>query len=161
MSSQRTAVRLVALAMSLALFGAACSDTPSVETVVLSSTTDQATAPPTTFDPNASIIFGSGSVPDTLPSDFPIPGEAVIGATLIDRNRSLTEVVMRVPAGVEAVAGFFDTNLANRGYTVESSAGDASKWELVVSGSGVSGTVAITLGTQDVSQAVIRVTADG
>ncbi len=161
MYSRRTVHRLIVPAMLLALLSAACSDTKPVETVVLPSTTGQVTtAPPTTSDPNETIVLGSGSIPDTMPSEFPVPAEAVVGSTLIDRNRNLTEVVMRVPAGVEAAAGFFTTNLPNRGYTVDSSTGDASRWDIALSGGGITGTIVVTLGSQDVSQVVVRVTAD-
>lgn len=156
--------KLALMFIAIALLAAACSDSTPVETVILPSTTTvetpSTTGPAVTSDPDQSIVLGSGTVPETLPAEFPLPAEAVIGSTLIDRNRDLTEVVMRVPAGVDAVAAFFATNLVNRGYTVDSSAGDSARWEIALSGRGLSGTVVVTLGSQDVSQAVVRVTAD-
>lgn len=155
-------VKKYAIAVAaLAIVATACSGT-TVSTVVEPSVTSSTTtaAPTTTVDPDQAVVFGSGSIPETMPGEFPFPQEAVIGSTLIDRNRNVTEVVFRVPAGVEALAQFFNVNLPNRGYTVNSSDGTETMWDLAFSGNGSSGTIAITFGSQDVSQAVVQVSAD-
>ncbi len=149
---------LAVAAMTVAI--AACSGNSPVVTEVLPSTT-ATTAAPTTIDANATVIFGSGSVPETLPADFPIPAESVIGGTMIDYNRNLTELILRVPAGLEALVGFFDTNLPTRGYEIVSSAGTATNWEVEFSNDAVTGTIAISLAAQDIAQAVVQVTATG
>jgi hypothetical protein len=74
------------------------------------------------------IEFGRGEIPETVPEDFPLPTEAVINATLIDWDRDRTEVSMLFPAEIPVVARFFDENLPNRGYLVESSTGSAVTW---------------------------------
>ena len=137
----------------------ACSGGSTVSTEVLPSEAPEQTT--TTSDPSEPIVFGSGVMPDTMPEGFPIPAEAVIGSTLIDRDRNVTEVIVRIPAAVEPVAQFFETNLPNRGYDVAASSGGETAWDIEFGGEGFGGTIAITLGAQDVSQAVIRVTADG
>ncbi|NND03828.1 MAG: hypothetical protein HKN91_13680 [Acidimicrobiia bacterium] len=143
---------------ALAVVATACSGT-TVSTVVEPSVTSSI-APTTTADPNQSVVFGSGAIPETMPVEFPFPQEAVIGSTLIDRDRGVTEVILRVPAGVEALAQFYEANLPNRNYTVDSSEGGETMWDIVFSGNGGTGTIAITFGSQDVSEAVVRVTTD-
>lgn len=152
--------RITAAIVALALFAAACSGAGSVTTEVGQSSTT-AVGPTTTIDPDQDIIFGSGSVPDTVPADFPFPDEAVIGSTLIDRTRNVTEVIFRVPAAVEALAAFFETNLPGRGYTVGASSGGDSSWNIEFSNGAATGTIDITLGGESVAQAVVRITATG
>lgn len=125
-------------------------------------TTSTTTAAPiTTIDPDQDIVFGSGSIPETVPVEFPFPEQAVIGSTLIDRNRSLTEVIFRVPAGVEALVAFYEANLPSREFSVDSSEGGETNWDIAFSGNGSSGTIAISFGAQEVAEAVVRLTADG
>ena len=147
---------------ALAVVASACSGN-TVTTVVEPSVTSSSTTagPTTTADPNESVVFGSGSIPETMPQEFPFPEQAVIGSTLIDRNRNVTEVIFRVPAGVGALAAFYESNLPNRNFTIDSSAGGDTKWDFTFSGNAVTGTIVINLGSQDVSEAVVRVTADG
>lgn len=149
---KRTAAPLL---IALAIVSAACSGT-TVSTVVDTSSTTT-----TTSDPSVPVVFGSGSIPDTMPVEFPFPDEAVIGSTLIDRNRNLTEVIFRVPAAVTALAAFYEANLPNRDYTVDFSSGTETMWEIEFSGNASTGTIAITFGAQDVAEAVVRVTTDG
>jgi len=150
--------KLALITASLALVLGACSDSTTIVTEVQPSSTGAGSSTPaTTVDPDQAVIFGSGSLPETMPADLPIPVEAVIGSTLIDRNRSLTEVILRVPASVVALGAFFDANLPGRGYTVGSSAGDDDRWDIEFSNDDLTGTIAIIFGDEDVSQAVITV----
>jgi len=144
--------RLVTLILSLALFGAACSSSTTIVTGTEAPST-------TTTDPAASVVFGSGSVPETMPTEFPIPEGAVIGSTLIDRNRDLTEMIVRVPADIEALTDFYDTNLPGRGFTVDSSAKEGAGWKLEFSSPAGAGAVEITIGGQGLSQALVTFTA--
>lgn len=147
---------------ALTIVAAACSGN-TVTTVVEPSVTSPPTTevPPTTVDPDEAVVFGSGAIPETMPAEFPFPQEAVIGSTLIDRNRNVTEVIFRVPAGVEALASFYEANLPGRDYSVDSSNGSETMWDIAFSGNGGTGTIAITFGSQDVSEAVVRVTSTG
>ena len=142
--------KLTVLIILLALLGAACSDssTTTTTTVVDSTTT-------TTSDPSASIVFGSGSVPDTMPGAFPIPERAVIGTTLIDRERGRTEMIIRVSAEIEALTAFFTSNLPSRGFTIDSSAAGANGWNVGFSAAEGAGTIEISIVGQGVSQAVV------
>jgi hypothetical protein len=94
-----------------------------------------------------------------MPAEFPIPEGAVIGSTLIDRNRDLTEMMVRVSADMEALTAFYDTNLPGRGFVVGSSAKEGAGWKLEFSNSTGAGTVEITIGGPGLSQAFVTFTA--
>ena len=147
----RFRIPVIALLIALGVVLAACSG-ESAETT----TTTEATT--TTVDATADqpLVLGRGEVPATVPSDFPIPDQAVIGATLIDRPRGLTEVVITFPAQVEEVAAYYETNLETLGYTVVTSEGnDANhllKWERDT----MTGEIIVEVGGSGLSQGVLR-----
>jgi hypothetical protein len=106
-------MRLRAISLSLlALLSlgpvAACSDD------------DTGTAP--------SIEFGEGEVPDTFPDDFPIPPNARIGSSLIDRVNNKSELSMTVQTDMDVTVRFYTVGLVNEGYVVDSSEGNANTW---------------------------------
>lgn len=140
--------RLAIPIVSLALLAAACSDSTTITTGTEAPST-------VTADPAGLIVFGSGSVPETMPAGFPIPEAAVIGSTLIDRDRGLTEMMVRASANVAALAAFFETNLPNRGFTVDSSREEGDGRKIEFSGDAGSGTVDVTAAGQGVSQALV------
>ena len=72
------------------------------------------------------VVFGRGSVPETVPESFPIPDEAVVGATLIDAARGLTEMILTFPADTAAVVVYYEENLPSRGYQITDSDGSSS-----------------------------------
>ncbi len=144
-------LRLLTLIVSLALLGAACSGSTTITTGTEAPAT-------TTVDPAARVIFGSGSVPETMPTEFPIPDGAVIGSTLIDRNRDLTEMIVRVTSDVAALTDFYATNLPGRGFTVDFSEKEGAGWKLEFSSEAGAGTVAISDGGRGVAQAVVTFT---
>jgi hypothetical protein len=112
-----------------------------------------------TADADASgVVFGRGSVPDTVPDSFPIPDEAVIGATLIDTNRGLTEMIITFPASVEAVVTFYEVNLPLSGYEITSSDGTDGEWAMEFNGEGIDGVIRIKAGGSGVSSATVRLT---
>jgi hypothetical protein len=112
-----------------------------------------------TADADASgVVFGRGSVPDTVPDSFPIPDEAVIGATLIDTNRGLTEMIITFPASVEAVVTFYEDNLPLGGYEITSSDGTDGDWAMEFNGEGIDGVIRIKVGGSGVSSATVRLT---
>jgi hypothetical protein len=113
----------------------------------------------TNADADASgVVFGRGSVPDTVPDSFPIPDEAVIGATLIDTNRGLTEMIITFPASVEAVVTFYEVNLPLSGYEITSSDGTDGEWAMEFNGEGIDGVIRIKAGGSGVSSATVRLT---
>lgn len=146
------AVALVAGALVLA----ACTSTEPAATT----TTTQAITT-TTADPDADLVFGDGILPDTVPQSFPIPSQAVVGATMIDRTRSLTEFVLTLPANVDAAVQFFEQNLPALGYEITSSAGSDGKWEMEFSGDGIEGTINLSTGGAGLAFGSISFTAIG
>ncbi|MCL1692426.1 MAG: hypothetical protein M3096_01960 [Actinomycetia bacterium] len=113
----------------------------------------------TTADGDASgVVFGRGSVPETVPDSFPIPDEAVIGATLIDTNRGLTEMIITFPAAVEAVVMYYEDNLPLGGYEITESDGTDGEWAMKFNGEGIDGEIRIKAGGSGVSSATVRLT---
>ena len=77
----------------------------------------------TTSTTGSEVVFGRGSVPETVPESFPIPDEAVVGATLVDATRGLTEMILTFPADTAAVVEYYEENLPSRGYQITDSDG--------------------------------------
>lgn len=152
-------LRVVAIALVVGgLLLAACdSSTPSGETTTSMPGGDTTT----TVDPNASLVFGKGTLPETVPGSFPIPAQSVVGATMIDRNRSLTEFVMTLPANVDAVVKFYEDNLPARGYEVSNSVGTDAVWDLEFSGEGVEGDVNIRTAGSGLAYVAVSFTTPG
>jgi hypothetical protein len=140
---------LIALAalIVVALVATGCSD----------SSTDT-TAADDSGDAASGVVFGRGSVPDTVPESFPIPDEAVIGATLVDTNRGLTEMVVTFPASVEAVVQYYEENLPSNGYEITRSEGNDADWLMAFDGDGVDGVLRITIGGASLSAATVQLT---
>jgi len=105
---------------------------------------------------NEDIVFGSGVLPSSVPADFPIPEQAVIGSTLVDTPRGITEVILTYPADVVSVADFYATNLPALGYTVDSSAGSDASWEIAFSKDDLTGVVIVSTGGSGLSQGALR-----
>ena len=106
------------------------------------------------------VVFGRGELPGTVPSGFPIPAEAVVGTTMIDRINDVTEISMTYPATVVAVVDYFETNLVAVGYSVEESAGSDGDWTITFSHSdGPGGTIRLVTAGSGVSQGAIRFVA--
>jgi hypothetical protein len=140
MQASRFLIAVVAF-LSLLLVAGAC-DGPS--------------APTTTEAAASSVVFGRGSVPDTVPSSFPIPDEAVIGATLVDANRGLTEMILNFPADVDAVVAYYEENLPARGFEIGASAGTETEWQIEGEGEGVSLLVTVRTFGNGVASATVE-----
>ena len=105
---------------------------------------------------DAPVVFGEGEIPSAFPHDFPIPPNAVIGTTMIDRVNHRSEMSLQIDAELVAAVQFFNVGLVNQGFVVESSEGSAITWTIIFSRGEVTGSV--VLQTQgDVSQAVAGV----
>ena len=145
MRSTRLLTLLAALIV-VALFAAGCSD----------SSTDTTTAGDS--DAAAGVVFGRGSIPNTVPDSFPIPDEAVIGATLVDTNRGLTEIVVTFPASVQAVVKYYEENLPPNGYEITRSEGSDADWVMAFNGEGVDGVLRIKTGGSGLSAGTVQLT---
>lgn len=141
--------------MALAIVAAACTGSGEDET------TPSTTESPTTAVASGgaqNVEFGSGSIPETLPAEFPVPDEAVIGTTLIDRSRNNTEVLLTMPADVLEVKGYYEENLPGRGFEVATSDGTDTSWLIEFSGGGGAGVIRISTGGAGVSVAAVQFT---
>ena len=106
------------------------------------------------------VVFGRGELPATVPSGFPIPAEAVVGTTMIDRINDVTEVALTYPTTVVAVVDYFEANLVAVGYSVDESAGSDGDWTITFSHSdGPGGTIRVVTAGSGVSQGAIRFVA--
>ncbi len=105
---------------------------------------------------NEPLVFGNGSMPATVPDDFPIPSEARVGSTMVDRSRGVTEVVIVYPADVSEVVEYFETNLPALGYTVDESSGSNIRWAIEFSNDGLDGDIVIEASGGGLSQGTIR-----
>ncbi len=140
-------IRQFALAfavLAVALIATAC-DSPSDE-----STT-------TTIDASG-VVFGRGTIPETVPTSFPVPDEARIGATLVDSNRSLAEMILTFPANVDAVVAYYEENLPARGYEISTSEGTDADWLVEFNGDGVEGVLRVKTGGSGVAAATVQLT---
>lgn len=117
---------------------------------------DGSSATITTEAGASSVVFGRGSVPDPVPSSFPIPDEAVVGATLVDTNRGLTEMILTFPAEVDAVVAYYEENLPVRGYEIAASAGTETEWQIEGEGEGVHLLVTFRAGGNGVASATVE-----
>lgn len=102
------------------------------------------------------VVFGRGSVPDTVPVSFPIPDEAVVGTTLVDSNRGITEMTLTFPAAVPAVVTYYEENLPIREYEIASSSGTEGEWLMEFNGDGIDGEIRIRAGGSGLSSATVR-----
>ncbi len=114
--------------------------------------------PTTTAADGSGVVLGRGSVPATVPESFPIPDEAVVGATLIDTDRGLTEMVLNVPATFNAAIKYYELNLPASGYEITSSGGSETNWELVFVGGDADGVVGVKAAGNGLSSITVQIT---
>lgn len=132
----RTRRVLIALVVVIAIVSAACSsngDSAAPETTT------------TSFD-FPELEFGRGVVPASVPDSWPTPDQSVIGATMMDGSRRLTEMVITYPAQTSDVAAYYTTNLPVLGYEVTDASGNDGAVTIEFEGNGVSGTIMLTTG---------------
>jgi len=129
--------------VALALVVAACSGSSADSTTTTGS----------------DVVFGRGSVPETVPESFPIPDEAVVGATLIDASRGLTEMILTFPADTAAVVVYYEENLPARGYRITDSDGSETDWRIEFADDVVDGVMSVRTGGSSVAAAAVQFTA--
>lgn len=149
--------RLAALIAALALVVAACSgSSDDAGDDPIDDATTTTTVAGGDADSDDPLVFGSGSMPATVPADFPFPEQAVIGTTMIDRTRDVTEVIATYPADVVDVVSFFETNLEGVGYVLVESTGTDGAWDISFEKGDVSGTLTLETAGSGLSQGTIR-----
>lgn len=87
------------------------------------------------------VDIGEGSLPSTIPRDFPAPPNAVIGSTVVDRINHRTEVTLTMQEELVPVVQYFQVELVNAGYVVTRSEGDRSSWTIEFSKGELLGTI--------------------
>ena len=92
------------------------------------------------LDPSA-VEVGRGAIPETMPAEFPVPPDAVVGETSVDRGRSTTVVHLVMAASIEEAAGFFTVGLVSGGFVVQRSGEQGEGWEIRFSRLDLRGTV--------------------
>lgn len=134
--------RAVSAAVTLVLVASACSGDDG--------------AAPTTVAANDDVIFGSGSLPDTLPNDFPIPDEAIISSTLVVPSAGTTEVIMRLPVELAAAVTYFEQNLPARGFPIVNSEAESdAAWSMEVERDDLVGTIELETASPQITEVVM------
>ena len=103
------------------------------------------------------VEFGKGSIPDAIPSDFPLPRGVVIGSYLVDRVNRRSEVELRVPSEADVVAQFFGIGLVNNGYVVDENTNEGGRWLIKFRRDDLRGEVILSSPGAGITQAVIEV----
>lgn len=102
------------------------------------------------------VVFGEGVRPPAIPADFPIPPEAVIGSTMIDRTNHRTEMALQVGAAMDAVVRYFNVGLVSQGFVVGHSSGTESAWRIAFGRDELTGEIDFTA-QGDVTRVVVAV----
>ncbi len=76
------------------------------------------------------VVFGEGEPPPAFPADFPIPTNAEIGTTLVDRLNHRSEMALQIEGPVDAAVQNFTIGLVSQGYVITSSEGSAGSWTI-------------------------------
>jgi hypothetical protein len=76
------------------------------------------------------VVFGEGEPPSAFPADFPIPTNAVIGTTLVDRINHRSEMALQIEGLLDAAVQNFTIGLVSQGYVITSSEGTAESWTI-------------------------------
>jgi len=125
---------LIALVVVIAVVAAACtssSDSAGSETTT------------TSFD-FPDLEFGRGVLPASVPASWPTPVQAVIGTTMLDGTRRLTEIVVTYPSAVPDVSAYYATNLPALGFEVTSTSGSDGVVTIEFSGNGITGSIVLS-----------------
>jgi hypothetical protein len=133
----RAGLRVTIAVLSLLLVAAACSDDDGVT------------------GSTQAVVFGEGTIPESVPDDFPIPAGAVVGTTLVDKINNRTEFRLSIRAESTATVQFFQVGLVNQGYVINSSEGNAAEWTLTFSNGELRGTIFTTPQGQGLTASVI------
>lgn len=153
--------RTLVAAVVLAVTAVACSDGDAGTTSTTSATT-QTTIRPTTTAVSGDFVFGSGTMPDLIPDDFPVPNGATVDSTLVNTVTGFAEAALIVPADIDVVALFFEQNLQARQYTFDAvSLDDGRRWSISFEKDGVAGSIDVAPVNAGVSRATVTIPGTG
>ncbi|MDJ0663271.1 MAG: hypothetical protein QNJ75_01845 [Acidimicrobiia bacterium] len=133
----------ILVVIAIALLGAGCSD-------------DQGTTTTEGVAPGDDVVFGEGSLPETIPDGFPLPAGSAVGSTMVVNKTGFTEAIVRISAELGISAEFFNQSLAQGGFAVVSSEATDDGWLIVFTMDSARGTIDLTEPMQGISQAVVR-----
>ncbi|HEX5630055.1 MAG TPA: hypothetical protein VFY15_00200 [Acidimicrobiia bacterium] len=102
------------------------------------------------------VLFGEGVRPPAIPADFPIPPDAVIGSTMIDRTNHRTEMALQVGADLESVVRYFNIGLVSQGFVVGASSGTDTSWTISFGRDELSGEIGFTA-QGDITRVLVEV----
>jgi len=131
MATRRVSIAIIVL---IAVVGAACTSGATEQPQAASTSSTTSFVLP-------ELEFGRGSMPASIPTSFPTPDQAVIGATMMAGTRNVTEVVLTYPADLAAVVAYYTNNLPVVGYEVGGSSGNGGSWSLKFSGENLTGEI--------------------
>lgn len=98
--------------------------------------------------PRQDVEVTEGSIPSSFPRDFPIPGDATIGETMIDRINHRSEATLTLESEMVPVIQYFQLELVGAGYVVDTSDGDESQWRIEFFRDELRGSIDITVTDQ-------------
>ena len=153
----KTALRswdiVIAIVALIAVLAAGCTngaeDDPAPESSTTSTVVDAAASG------DEPLVFGDGVVPETAPADFPLPEQAVVGTTMIDRTRGVTEYIVVYPANVLEVVAYYEANLPALSYDITASSGTDAKWSIEFAKGDTTGEVSLSVGGQGLTQGAV------
>jgi hypothetical protein len=134
-----------ALVIASAIVFAACSGSATDTTT----TTQQV---PTDLP---ALEFGTGVLPATVPSDFPMPQPSVITTTMVDSARDLTEIAFNVGGDVDDVELFFVAGLPPLGYETGVTPDGRGGVIIDFEGNGIEGNVSLVAAGQGLTTGMI------
>jgi len=106
------------------------------------------------------VRFEEGRIPDSVPSDFPVPPGAVIGSTMVDRAHDRTEFSLTVDADLPSVVQFFTISLVNQGYLIQRSESvNQTTWHMSFVRGDLTGEIFVSSDGGGASQAIVSVDA--
>ncbi len=108
-------------------------------------------------DDGPNVRLGEGEIPAAIPDDFPLPEGAVIGATVVDRDRGRTEMTVQAPMEPAGLARFYGIELVNLGYVIDASSGDDEQWRIEFRRGLLEGSIDMQAVEAGVSEAVVEV----
>jgi hypothetical protein len=103
------------------------------------------------------IIFGEGEIPSAVPSDFPLPADAVIGSTLVDTINTKSEFEFRTATNLSVLVQFLSVRLVEAGYVIDESSGDLAGWSLTFRRGSLQGDVLLRSLGGEASQGAVTV----
>lgn len=119
----------------------------SASTTTTSPSTTQAPSTTNTTVVSGPVVFGSGTMPDTVPAEFPVPEGGAIGDTLQDTRNGRTEVVLVVPGDPRDIVAYYEENLPAAGFEITETGEQGAAQVISFTGHGVDGEVVVAVGS--------------